>query len=172
MDYTNLLSVDAEGKTTLNEKELRKLLQVEGDKRVTEATPTIKSNAEKELRDSIRKEIEQEAKLSAEEKVQKTLEKGLNDLNEQKLAFSKQQVVSMFEAEKIDKADYEPFLDFVSGDAEKSVELAKSHISSIKKIAEKQYQDKIKENMGTNSEPPKSGSDSNGITKKPIITAF
>lgn len=172
MDYTKLISIDSEGKATLDEKELKRLLQVEGDKRVTEATQTIKLNTEKELRDSIKSEIEQEAKLTAEEKAQKTIEKAMNDLKEQKLNFSKQQVTTMFENAKIDKSDYEPFLNFVSDDADKSIELAKTHISSIQKIAEKQYQDKIKENMGSNSTPPASGSNDTGTQKKPIITAF
>ena len=173
MDYTKLIVTDEEGKANINVEELKHLLQVEGDKRATEASKTAREKAEQELRDSIRKEVEEEAKLTAEEKAKKTVEEANKKLEQRILDFNKKQVTSMFENEKIAKEDYEAFLDFVGIDTDKSVELAQKHISTIKKIADAKYQEQIKSNMDANSTPPANGENGQSNPKKPkIVTTF
>lgn len=173
MDYTKLIVTDEEGKSNINVEELKKLLQVEGDRRATEASKTVREKTEQELRDSIRKEVEEEAKLTAEDKAKKTIEEANKKLEQRILDFNKKQVTSMFEEKKIAKEDYESFLEFVSVDTDKSIDLARRHISSIEKIADAKYQEQIKSNMDANSTPPANGENGQSNPKKPkIVTTF
>lgn len=172
MDYTKLLSIDSEGKPTINESELKKLLQVEGDRRSTEASRTARENAELELKERIRAELEQEAKLSAEEKAKMLISKEMEVIKKEKLNLNREKVENLFLKANIDKEDYEPLLSYVSDDITKSLEVAEKQISSIQKIAEKQYQSRIKENMGVNSTPPVSGVSGQTQTNAKIITNF
>jgi hypothetical protein len=158
--YEKLISIDSEGNATINEKELKNLLQSEGDKRSTEASRTARENAERELREQIKRELEEEAKLNAEEKAQKFVEKERELIKKERLAINKEIVESKFIRAGIDKEDYESLLDYVSDNKDKSLEVAEKQISSITKIAEKQYQNKIKDNMGENSTPPANGENS------------
>lgn len=170
MDYTNLLVTDAEGKTTLNEKALKDLLQKEGDKRATEASNTTKSKTEEELRQVLREEIEQEAKMDAQQKFQKEMEKKNADFEKKILEFNKKQVASLFESKKINKEDYEPFLSYVTSDTDKTLEMASKHLETIEKIAESKLQEKLKTNMGENATPPASGG--NAVPKPELKTSF
>lgn len=155
--YEKLISIDSEGKATVNEKELKLLLSAEGDRRSTEASKTARENAERELRDQIKRELEEEANLNAEEKAKKFIEKERETIKAERLAINKEIVEARFIKAGIDKEDYESLLEYVSEDKNKSLEVAEKQVSSIVKIAEKQYQNKIKDNMGDNSTPPLTG---------------
>jgi len=168
MDYSKLIITDENGKTTINENELKAILQKEGDYRATQASQTARLNAEQELREKIRQELEEEAKLSAEERARNLISKEMEGIKKEKLNLNRDKIETMFIKANIDKEDYEDLLGYVSDDYSKSVEVAEKQISSIKKIVEKQLQSKLQENMSNNATPPMSGN--NGNTNKTKLT--
>ncbi len=99
------------------------------DRERTQASETARTKAEKDLRKSIREELENEANLSAEEKVKAERDK----LLEERKKFNEERVKAIYTDANISEDELSPLLELVTDDAEKSIERARTIANARKK---------------------------------------
>ena len=128
IDIKNYISTNDKGEQVIDYDKFNADL----DRERTQASTTAREKADKELRKSIRDELEKEASLSAEEKVKAEREK----LLEERKKFNEERIQAIYKDAGLSEDEMTPLLELVTDDAEKSLEKANKIASARKKYFE------------------------------------
>ena len=170
MDIQKYATLSEDGKISFNTDDFSKDFQSEVDSRIGKAIDTYKNGS---MRAEIRKELEEEAKLSAEQKFQKEREEFEAYKKAEKLALSKAKVKSMLSGDKFSEDEIEILLGDVTDDEEASIakatKLVKAREKMLADIKKKAIEDlqAAQPPAGTSSNTGDNGDDQNGkVTKR------
>ena len=152
-------------KTSASEDDFKK----EMDSRITQALKTHEETLKGKLTPEIRKQLEKEANMTAEQKVQAQLD----DLNNQKVQLAKEKVrikvESLFASKGISETDRQPMLDsIVDENEEESLKRGQALIAAIDSATN----EKIKAAMKTVKAPNSGDGDGKGTQKETIGKAL
>lgn len=151
------------------------------DRERSKASDTASKNTESKLRTALEKEIreklEEEAKLSAEQKLQKQMD----DFAEMKRNFDRERVKAIYEGAGIGAEETELLLTLIGDDSEKNLENAKKFADARKKANEDNEKRIREELLRNNGDRPDGNGDKGEVSEaekyakmfsKPVTTDY
>ena len=142
MDIQKYATLSDDGKISYNTEEFAKDFQSEIDSRIGKAIDTFKKGS---MRDEIRKELEEEAKLSADEKLKKDREEFEAYKKAERLNLSKAKVKNILASDKFSQEEIEILLGEVTDDEDASIakatKLLEARVKMLEEIKKKAIED-------------------------------
>lgn len=142
MDINSYVTVGADGKPVINEEAFKAAFQSEMDRARQQASETAKKNAEKELRTTIAQELEEQAKMTAEEKLQKEREA----FRLERQAFDKERIETIYKNAGISDEEIKIFTALIGDNSAQNLETAYK-IANARKAANEANIKKLQEEM-------------------------
>lgn len=162
MDINNFVKLDADGKLVIDNEAFTKAFTSELDKARTQASTTARANAKKDLETELRKQIEAEAKLTAEEKAMKDLEAVKTEIENERLELNKERVKNILHSSGMPEKDIEMRLKYVNKDTKLAIEEANEMATVFKEFVtakEAEFQTKYQ------GDQPNPNAGSGGVSK-------
>lgn len=160
-ELLGFLKVGEDGKIVVDEDGYKAKTQSELDKARQQASDTAAANAEKKLRDSLEKDIrsklEEEAKMTAEQK----LEAERKAFAEERRAFDTERIKAIYAEAGMSEAEIEVALGLIGDDSAKNLEVAKK-FADARKAANEADRKKFQEELQMNGRLPDGGKGGSG----------
>ena len=157
LDISKFVTVNEEGKAVIDTDAYKSAYDAE----LRKSLDTNSENTRKKLEAELRKTIEEEAKLSAEDKFKKQVEEFEKSMSQKMTEFAKKQAKAKMVSAEIGEEEINTYLELVNNDDD---------IAKIDKLIEtrKKTQDELKKKWQeelVNSQPNPNGNNSSGAEK-------